>query len=46
MRRLTGALSSSTSPPTIELKGEICARIERDGAQSVTVVYGCPTLVK
>lgn len=38
-------LDTSTSPPTIELKGETCKRIERDGAQSVAVLYGCPTQV-
>jgi hypothetical protein len=40
------ALDTSTTPQTIELKGQTCANIERDGAQNVTVLYGCPTLIK
>jgi hypothetical protein len=39
------AVDGSTSPPTIELKGQTCMKIETDGAQAVTVIYGCPTLV-
>lgn len=38
-------LDMSTSPPTIELKGKTCEHVENDGAQSVTVTFGCPTRV-
>ncbi|MFI5308086.1 MAG: hypothetical protein ACHQ53_12075, partial [Polyangiales bacterium] len=39
-------IDSTTSPPTVELKGQTCARVESDGAQSVSVLYGCPTLIQ
>jgi hypothetical protein len=39
------ALDTTTTPPTIELKGETCKHVENDGAQSVSVTFGCPTLV-
>jgi hypothetical protein len=38
-------LDSSTDPPTIIIKGKTCEQIEASGAESVTVVYGCPTLI-
>jgi hypothetical protein len=39
-------LDMSTDPPTIELKGATCDGVEREGASSVRVVYGCPTIVE
>jgi hypothetical protein len=36
-------LDTSTSPPTVVLKGATCARIETAGAQNVQILYGCPT---
>lgn len=35
---------NSTSPPTIVIKGETCAALESEGAQSVRVEFGCPTI--
>lgn len=34
-----------TSPPTIKLKGETCRRLETEGAGSVSIQYGCPTVI-
>lgn len=39
-------LDLSADPPTVVLKGTTCARIQREGAQSVEVVYGCPTVIE
>jgi hypothetical protein len=39
-------LDTSTAPPTVELKGETCARIETRGVENVTVLFGCPTVVQ
>lgn len=39
------ALDTSTSPPTVELLGESCDRIEQNGVENVTVTFGCPTMV-
>jgi hypothetical protein len=38
-------LDSSTSPPTVVVKGATCARIEATGAQNVQILYGCPTQI-
>jgi hypothetical protein len=38
-------LDSTTSPPTIVLKGATCAKIESMGATSIDVQYGCPTII-
>ena len=40
------ALDTSTTPPTIELKGKTCEHVEHDGAESVTVTFGCPTVLE
>jgi hypothetical protein len=32
----------ATSPPTIEIQGETCAKLESDGAEYINVSYGCP----
>jgi hypothetical protein len=37
-------LDTTTSPPTIVLKGATCAQIETSGANTVDVQYGCPTV--
>jgi hypothetical protein len=37
-------LDTATSPPTVVLQGETCRHIETQGAESVRVVYGCPTV--
>lgn len=36
-------LDTSTSPPTVVLKGATCSHIEASGAQNVQILYGCPT---
>jgi hypothetical protein len=38
-------IDQSTSPPTVVLKGTTCQSIETQGAESVDVVYGCPTVI-
>jgi len=35
----------SESPPTVVLQGSTCEQVETEGAQSVSIVYGCPTQV-
>jgi hypothetical protein len=37
-------LDLSTAPPTVRLKGATCATVESEGASSVTIRYGCPTI--
>jgi hypothetical protein len=37
-------LDTSTRPPTVVLAGATCARVQMNGASSVQVVYGCPTI--
>jgi hypothetical protein len=37
-------LDETTSPPTVVLLGKTCAAVESTGAQSVRIVYGCPTV--
>jgi hypothetical protein len=37
-------LDKTTTPPTIRIKGATCHDIETNGAQSVEVIYGCPTI--
>jgi len=39
-------LDTSTDPPTIELKGATCERVEKEGVQKVNVLFGCPTVVQ
>jgi Mg-chelatase subunit ChlD len=39
------ALDTSTTPPTIVLKGATCTKVQKNGANTVKVVYGCPTVV-
>jgi hypothetical protein len=39
------SIDSSTSPPTIVLKGTTCSDIEMKGASKIEVVYGCPTII-
>lgn len=38
-------LDKTTSPPTVVLKGATCQAIETQGAESVNIVYGCPTVI-
>jgi hypothetical protein len=38
-------VDSSTSPPTIVLKGATCASIEANGANMINIQYGCPTVI-
>jgi hypothetical protein len=35
----------STSPPTVVLKGATCERMMTEGAESVSITYGCPTVI-
>jgi hypothetical protein len=37
-------IDMDTDPPTIVIKGKTCEKIETEGAETVKVVYGCPTL--
>lgn len=36
-------VDTTTSPPTVVLKGATCEQMETEGAQSVSITYGCPT---
>lgn len=38
-------LDSTTIPPTVLLQGTTCEKLEANGAQSISVKYGCPTYV-
>jgi hypothetical protein len=38
------ALDTSTVPATVRLKGETCAKLETDGANSIRIEFGCPTV--
>jgi hypothetical protein len=38
------SLDRTTSPPTINLKGATCTRIETAGVGRVSIRYGCPTI--
>jgi hypothetical protein len=33
-------------PATVTLKGETCERVEADGVESISVLFGCPTIVR
>lgn len=37
-------LDTTTSPPTVVLKGATCTAIQTNGAQSVQILFGCPTV--
>ncbi len=39
------ALDTQTDPPTIVLQGATCDAVQSKGAQSVAIIYGCPTVV-
>jgi hypothetical protein len=39
------ALRMATDPPEVELKGATCERMLTQGADNVTIEYGCPTVV-
>jgi hypothetical protein len=38
-------LDDSTTPPTVELKGATCERMQTTGAEHVSIQYGCPTVL-
>jgi len=38
-------VDASTSPPTVVLKGATCSAIQTMGAQSVQILFGCPTVI-
>lgn len=38
-------LDTSTSPPSVVLRGTTCAKLEKNGAKSISIKYGCPTYV-
>jgi hypothetical protein len=38
-------LDETTDPPTIELLGNTCERVQTMGAESVEVLFGCPTIL-
>jgi hypothetical protein len=38
-------LDTTTSPPTIVLKGATCMSVETAGAGAIDVQYGCPTVI-
>jgi hypothetical protein len=35
-------LDSTTSPATVELVGTTCSNVEKNGASSIQILYGCP----
>jgi hypothetical protein len=37
-------VDTTTSPPTIVLKGATCEAMETRGAEEVSIIYGCPTI--
>jgi hypothetical protein len=37
-------LDTTASPPTVVLNGAVCSEVESKGANTVSVVYGCPTV--
>jgi hypothetical protein len=39
------SVDRSTTPPTVVLKGATCEYLETQGAEQVTITYGCPTIV-
>jgi hypothetical protein len=39
------SLDTTTSPPTVVLKGATCEHMQTNGAQSVEITYGCPTIL-
>jgi hypothetical protein len=38
-------LDKSTDPFTVILKGDTCTRVQNEGVESVTITFGCPTLL-
>ncbi|MFC1642822.1 hypothetical protein ACFL5O_09085 [Myxococcota bacterium] len=38
-------LSKETRPPTVELQGATCDKMESQGAERVSIQYGCPTVM-
>jgi len=38
-------VDQTTSPPTVVLKGSTCGTITTRGAESVEIIYGCPTVI-
>ncbi|MBN2577078.1 MAG: VWA domain-containing protein [Deltaproteobacteria bacterium] len=36
-------LDTSTSPPTVVIKGATCEQVQIKGAESAQIIYGCPT---
>jgi hypothetical protein len=39
------SVDSSSSPPTVVLKGATCKKMETQGAQAVNITFGCPTVL-
>jgi hypothetical protein len=37
-------LDTSTTPPTVVLEGTTCTALQTQGARSIQIVYGCPTV--
>lgn len=38
-------LDTSTKPASVVLQGSTCAKLETEGAKSISIKYGCPTVV-
>jgi len=38
-------LDTSTTPPTVRLVGTTCEHVEQEGAESVAITFGCPTVL-
>jgi hypothetical protein len=38
-------IDETTSPPTLVLRGETCRLLETEGAGSIRVTFGCPTVI-
>jgi hypothetical protein len=37
-------LDTSTTPPSIVIKGATCEEVKTKGAKAISVIYGCPTV--
>jgi hypothetical protein len=35
---------NDNAPTTLQLAGDACERVKREGARRIDVVYGCPTV--
>jgi hypothetical protein len=38
-------LDTSTSPPTVVIQGMTCTNLQMNGASSIQILYGCPSII-